>query len=363
MDKAHFPKSKFLCLFFVLQLVISCCKSDEAGGATPTPSPSAESSNDSTFTNPIVNNGPDPWVYRHDDVYYYTHTMGNRIGIYKTTAISELGEKISKTVWTPPATGSYSKNIWAPELHFVSGKWYFYFAADDGDDKNHRMYVIENESADPTLGAWEFKGQVTDSSNKWAIDGTVFEHDDQLYFIWSGWKRENDPGIQQLYIAKMTDPWTIEGERVMISEPTYFWEENGLVNEGPQILRNDEGDVFLIYSASGCWTDDYTLGMLTLNEDGDPLNPEDWVKNPEPVFSKHVQNGAFGPGHNSFFKSPDGTEDWIIYHANPLSGQGCGGNRSTRIQKFSWTEQGEPDFGEPVKINSPLPKPSGEGIE
>ncbi len=158
----------------------------------------------------------------------------------------------------------------------------------------------------------------------------------------------------------MTDPWTIEGERVMISEPTYSWEKNGLVNEGPQILRNDEEDVFLIYSASGCWTDDYTLGMLTLNEGGDPLNPEDWVKKPEPVFSKKPENNAYGPGHNSFFKSPDGTEDWIIYHANPLSGQGCGGNRSTRIQQFSWTSDGEPYFGEPVKINTPIQRPSGE---
>src|SRR5690606_1125102 len=111
---------------------------------------------DSTFTNPIVNNGPDPWVYQHDDVYYYTHTMGNRIGIYKTDAVSELGEKASKTIWTPPASGPYSRNIWAPELHRISDKWYFYFAADDGDDKNHRMYAIENESPDPTVGTWEF---------------------------------------------------------------------------------------------------------------------------------------------------------------------------------------------------------------
>lgn len=360
MNKILVSRSKFLCIFLILQLIIASCKSDEAGGIEPPVSPPQENTADSTFTNPIVNNGPDPWVYQHEDVYYYTHTMGNRIGIYKTTAVSELGSKTSKTIWNPPPTGPYSKNIWAPELHRISEKWYFYFAADDGDDKNHRMYVIENDSPDPSLGAWEFKGQITDTSDKWAIDGTVFEHDEQLYFIWSGWKGDNDPGIQQLYIAKMTNPWTIEGERVMISEPTYPWEKNGLVNEGPQILRNDEGEVFLIYSASGCWTDDYTLGMLSLIEGGDPLNPEDWVKKPEPVFSKKAESNAYGPGHNSFFKSPDGTEDWIIYHANPFSGQGCGGNRSTRIQPFAWTSEGEPFFGEPVKINTHLKKPSGE---
>lgn len=347
-------------LFLFLQLLFVCCKNDDASGTVQPTLPPVEISSDSTFTNPIVSNGPDPWVFQKDDVYYYTHTMGNRIGIYKTTAISELGEKSSKTVWTPPATGPYSRNIWAPELHFISGKWYFYFAADDGDDKNHRMYVIENESSDPSVGTWEFKGQINDTSDKWAIDGTVFDHDGQLYFIWSGWRGNNDPGIQQLYIAKMTDPWTIEGERVMISEPIYGWEKNGLVNEGPQILKNYVGDVFLIYSASGCWTDDYNLSMLSLKDGGDPLNSDSWAKKPDPVFVKKASSNAYGPGHNSFFKSPDGTEDWIIYHANPFSGQGCGGNRSTRIQKFTWTEEGEPYFAEPVKINTAIEKPSGE---
>ncbi len=336
------------------------CSNDDGSLKTLPPLPQER---DSTFTNPIRSTGPDPWVYQHGDIYYYTHTMGNRIGLYQTDAISELGEVSSKTIWTPPVSGPYSKNIWAPELHNISGNWYFYFAADDGDDQNHRMYVIENTSPDPTSGTWEFKGKIADTTDKWAIDGTVFEFKEQLYFIWSGWSGDNQPGIQQLYIAKMSNPWTIEGERVQISEPDYDWEMNGLVNEGPQILVNEEGEIFLIYSASGCWTDDYTLGMLSFNEEGDPLNPGDWVKKPEPVFTRHAENGAFGPGHNSFFKSPDGTEDWIIYHANPMSGQGCGGNRSTRIQKFTWTEEGEPFFGDPVKLNSPIARPSGESID
>jgi GH43 family beta-xylosidase len=45
---------------------------------------------------------------------------------------------------------SYSKELWAPELHFIKGKWYMYFAADDGNNNNHRIYVLENPTADPT---------------------------------------------------------------------------------------------------------------------------------------------------------------------------------------------------------------------
>lgn len=348
---------KSLCVLLLLG-TIACQKTDEKQSGPH--AGKSEETDSTTFQNPIISNGPDPWVYQKEGMYYYMHTMGNRLGIYATSAISQLGTVKSQTVWTPPPNEAYSNNIWAPELHSIDGKHYIYFAADNGDDKNHRMYVLENSSDDLINGDWIMKGKLATPSDKWAIDGTVFEYQDAHYFIWSGWKEDDDPGIQQLYIAKMTNPWTLEGERVMISEPTYDWEKNGLVNEGPEILKNASGDVFLIYSCNGCWTDDYKLGLIRLKNEGNPLNEEDWIKASTPVFTKNPEHHAYGPGHNSFFTSPDGTEDWLIYHANPESGQGCGGYRSTRIQPFSWNEDGTPDFGVPVDIDEDLERPSGE---
>jgi GH43 family beta-xylosidase len=101
--------------------------------------------------------------------------------------------------------------------------------------------------------------------------------------------------------------------------------------------------------------------MLTLKEGGNPLNPADWTKNPSPVFKKKPENNAYAPGHNSFFKSPDGTEDWIIYHANSSPNQGCTDTRNPRMQKFTWNPDGTPNFDEPVKTGSPITRPSGEG--
>ncbi|RNI30080.1 glycosyl hydrolase family 43 [Rufibacter immobilis] len=344
-------------------LFTQCKGSDESnqGPVTP-PTPDAAT----TFTNPLLISGPDPWVYQQGQTYYYTHTLGDRIGLIKTQAISQLKNERFTTVWTPPATGPYSKNLWAPELHQLNGKWYIYFAADDGTqasngaDINHRMYVLENEAADPTTGTWTLKGKIAPTTDRWAIDGSVFEHNGQMYFIWSGWQGSNDPGIQQIYIAKMTNPWTLEGDRVMLTRPTFDWEMNGLVNEGPGVIKNAAGKVFLIYSASGCWTDSYALGRLTLRDNGNPMNPDDWIKAPTPVLATNADNGAFGPGHNGFFKSPDGTEDWIIYHANPAPNLGCNNSRSPRIQKFTWRADGTPDFGQPVKVNTPVARPSGE---
>ncbi|NHM30990.1 family 43 glycosylhydrolase [Bacillus sp. C11] len=106
---------------------------------------------------------------------------------------------------------------------------------------------------------------------------------------------------------------TINSERKMISTPVYDWETNTdpQVNEGPEVLV--KGDTInLVYSASGSWTDSYSLGLITACVSGNLMDPSSWTKKDTPVFQS--ANGVYGPGHCSFVKSPDGSEDWIIYH-------------------------------------------------
>ncbi|WP_423146072.1 family 43 glycosylhydrolase [Rubrolithibacter danxiaensis] len=320
-----------------------------------------------TFSNPLLPSGADPWSMYKDGYYYYTNTLGNRLAIWKTKDLAELKNAEQKVIWTPPTGTAYSKELWAPELHFIDGKWYMYFAADDGNNNNHRMYVIENASSNPLKGEWALKGRVADTSDKWAIDGTVFEHNKQLYMLWSGWEGDKN-GQQDIYIAKMKNPWTIEGKRVRISAPVYNWEKNGdlndpsnpphvNVNEGPQLLENRK-QLFVVYSASGCWTDFYALGMLSFTGKDNLLDSASWKKSLQPVFKQNPANAVYAPGHNSFFKSPDGKEDWILYHANNEPGQGCGKFRSPRAQRFTWNADGTPNFGEPVKVTEILMKPS-----
>ena len=319
-----------------------------------------------TFNNPLLSSGPDPWCIYKDGYYYYMHTMGNRLDLWKTKNMALLSKAAHKTIWTPPTSGPCSKDIWAPEIHFLKGKWYIYFAADDGDNQHHRMYVLENEAADPMEGTWVLKGKITDESDKWAIDGSVFEHKGQLYMIWSGWEGDKN-GQQNIYIAGMKDPLTITGPRVMISSPSYDWEKHGdlkdpntphlNVNEGPEILKHGN-KLFLVYSGSACWTDNYSLGMLVADNNRNLLDANTWKKWPEPVFKQSTENGVYAPGHNSFFTSPGGGEYWILYHANDHSGDGCGGKRSPRMQQFTWKKDGTPDFGVPFPVDKLIKAPS-----
>jgi GH43 family beta-xylosidase len=270
----------------------------------------------------------------------------------------------------------WSKQLWAPEIMNLDDDWYVYFAADDGDNKNHKLYVIENTEADPFEGEFVMKGKLqTDPKDNWAIDGSVFEHEGERYLIWSGW--DVTPWVeaetQRIYIARMENPWTLATDRVEISKPEYAWErifeipegwttwrppQNVYVNEGPEVLSHGD-KLFLIYSASGCWTPHYSLGMLTADAESDLLDAASWTKSPEPVFVHSPENGVYGTGHNSFFKSPDGTEDWILYHANDEPQQGCGEFRSPRAQLITWRDDGTPDFGVPLPTSTRIKKPSG----
>jgi GH43 family beta-xylosidase len=319
-----------------------------------------------TFKNPLLTSGPDPWVLAKDGVYYYCHTTGRNVTLWKTKNLEDIAEAEKTVAWVPPASGMNSKELWAPELHFLRGKWYIYVAADDGKNDNHRMWVLENPDKDPLSQNWTLKGKISDPSDRWAIDMSVFEIKGQLYAMWSGWEGAVNVS-QNIYLARLKNPWTVDGERVLISKPELDWEKTGsgnglpVVNEGPQFLRQSDKSkkVFVVYSASGCWTDNYALGLLEAEAGSDLMKPSSWKKSPVPVFQKNPEGKAFGPGHNSFFKSKDGKEDWIIYHANPEANQGCRDKRSPRMQKFGWSKDGIPQFGKPVSLDEEIEVPSG----
>lgn len=311
------------------------------------------------FFNVISQSGADPWMYKHaDDRYYYTKTTGGDVTLKRASTLTGIEAGEIKVIWWPSGETAGFRDIWAPEIHYIDQKWYVYFAALSPEYKSHRMYVLENDSQDPFSGSWEFKGQITDQTNKTAIDGTVFENRGTKYFVWSGW--EGDVNISQnIYIATMSNPWTINSERIEISRPEHAWETNHrpYINEGPQFIVKNE-TINLVYSASGSWTDDYSLGLITANHSADLMNPASWLKRDQPIFKS--ANGLYGPGHHSFTQSPDGTEDWIVYHTAKWKGSGW--TRLVRAQSFIWNEDDTPDLGEPVDPNQLIPTPAGEEV-
>ena len=308
-----------------------------------------------TFKNPILEKGADPFVVLFEGKYYYVYSRGDRsIEVSTADSIDKLNRE-GKTVFAPEDGLEYSRELWAPEIHYLNGDWYLYVAADDGKNVNHRMYVLKSKDGTPD-GEYEMIGKITTADDHWAIDGTVIHYNGEMYFSWSGW--EGDKNIEQkIYIAKMKSPTELEGERVEISTPEYEWEKRHcglcewdgkyrpLINEGPQILYKDNA-IHVIYSASGSWSQYYCLGRLTFRG-GDILDPKNWEKHPELVFEQ--SEGTHGTGHCSFTTSLDGKTDIIVYHAMRTPNGGWGA-RGVRAQPFTW-DGDVPVFGKAAGLD------------
>ncbi|WP_425412970.1 family 43 glycosylhydrolase [Micromonospora nigra] len=314
-----------------------------------------------TFTNPIKRNGPDPWLRVHNGVYYLaTTTWNSTITMRRSTTLAGLATAQEQVIFNLAGRPNGCCNMWAPEFHLIDGpngpRWYFYYTAGQNvSDFNptQRLHVLESAGTDP-MGPYTFKA---DLGNDWQLDASILTVNNRLYLM--GTYNPGGSYGQSLFITPMSNPWTLSGNRVRLSSPTLPWErQTHPVNEGPEPLYHN-GRTMIVYSASACWGPDYKLGLLTFTG-SNPLNPAHWTKAPNPVFQRSDANSVYAPGHNGFFTSPDGTEDWIVYHANDSAGGGCDMNRSTRAQKFTWNADGTPNFGTPARLGVTLTAPSGE---
>jgi GH43 family beta-xylosidase len=304
------------------------------------------------FPNPLIRQRADPHVTRHTDGYYYfmgTVPEYDRLELRRSETLAGLATAAPKVIWRKHATGIMGAHIWAPELHFIDGKWYIYFAAGEAEKIwNIRIYVLENAAANPLEGEWVERGQLKTQWETFALDATTFVHRGQRYLVWA----QRDPAKKNntdLYLAKMDSPVSITGTPVEISTPEFDWEKvRYQVNEGPAVLQR-HGRIFLTYSAAGTGAE-YCLGLLTAKDDANLLDPKSWVKSPASVFATSEGNRIYGPGHNSFTTAADGS-DVMVYHArsyrdipgDPLKDP----NRHTRLQPVQWRADGTPDFGEP----------------
>ena len=307
------------------------------------------------YNKPWILQRADPYVYKHTDgTYYFTASIPAYDGIVlrHSDTLAGLKDAEEVRVWQKHDKGIMSEHIWAPELHYLNGKWYIYYAGGDIDDVwAIRPYILECADQDPMTGNWVEKGKMTRaeedefSFEAFSLDGTVFENRGKHYYIWAE-KVGVGKQISNLYIAEMENPCKLKTVQVLLTTPDYDWERIGFwVNEGPAVIHHD-GKIYMTYSASETGAA-YCLGMLSISEDADLLDPAMWKKERYPVLETNAEKGIYGPGHNSFTEDEQGNPI-MVYHArteekiegNPLYNP----NRHAMLMKLTWGEDGRPVF-------------------
>ena len=319
--------------------------------------------------NPICS-GADPWVIFHDGFYYMALVRGDSIVVSKAATVAELGEAEGVKVWTPSASSGLAADLWSPELHYFSEKefgaeyagWYIYIATipansdPDAQSNTRRCYAIKAVTDDPQ-GSYmapdtkqighATKIKLDKNDSLWAIGPSIFRINGKVYLSWTGSEKTSTKVRQNLNLAEMKNPWTVDLDTAgVFCWPTESWEKYGAtysgekmspeVVEGATAVYGPDGSVYCIYSVSGYWTDHYALAQLKYIG-GNPANTSSWEKSSSPIF---VQNNidVFGPGHAAFVQSADGLTNYFIYHGYKASGRV--GGRYVHIEEYTVDKDG-----------------------
>lgn len=306
------------------------------------------------YNNPFMIQRADPYVYRHSDgSYYFTASLPEYdcIALRKSDSLDGLANAEETIVWRKHEEGIMSIHVWAPELHYLDDEWYIYFAAGDKDDIwEIRPYILHCLGSDPINDEWEEIGLMKTGCpfayQDFSLDMTIFENKGVYYCVWAE-KVSVGKKISNLYIARLKNPTELDSEPVLLSAPDFAWERVDFwVNEGPAVFHHD-GKIYLTYSASATGAC-YCMGMLSISEEDEILNPRAWTKERYPVLETDAKKGMYGPGHNSFTTSEDGNDIIMIYHArqydeiigDPLYDP----NRHAFRMKIKWDKDGKPIF-------------------
>ena len=298
------------------------------------------------FTN-YLQSAADPWVFRHEGMYYMTKTGGREIRLWKAANLGDLAHGVSTVIYAPPSGYDFSKDLWSPEIHYLTdaeaggeglGGWYLFIGGQSETVTNFsgiRAFVLKAKDPNNLQGEWvnpvtgevnipqklEFPG--TDYNIKESCGGSsILRIGGKAYltFVTSVGRdtigTDNYYFYQKIMICDIINPWTI-ADPVEICRPTTEWERGGATSTHPEVVEcstafyGNEGDIYVVYSGSGYWTEYYCL-MYLKYQGGDPKDPANWVKNPEPFFLRSDEIN--GNGHGCYIVDDDGPK-WVVYHA------------------------------------------------
>lgn len=332
--------------------------STEAGEATPAASYVATPNVNGDYQSPLVTLRADPYLYKYDGKYYFTGSYPeyDRIELTCADSVNGIAAAVPKTVWQlpenerPKTTGSnkeFYRYVWAPEIHYVMGKWVIYFARSTGSLWDIKCYALVLNGDDPMHDEWVNMGVLEKTAdddvsfNNMSLDMTVFENGGKWYAIWAQIRP-----VSNLYIAELETPTKLKTKPVLLSTPEYAWElDREKVNEGAAVMKH-AGKIFVSFSASATGYE-YCMGLLEIDETDDPMIKENWKKYDQPVFKTDAGRKIYGPGHNCFVEGDEGEQLCVLHFRDykDITGDSLlDYNRHAHVMKITFDRNGMPQF-------------------
>lgn len=307
------------------------------------------------FTNPVYPEYfADPFCWRHEDTYYAVGT-GRREGEMGATGDTAIPLIVSHDLqhWTPVGNALHVPpdekcgKFWAPEAAFHDRMFYLYYHP-NGSGKGFRIRVAV--SAHPEGPYVDTGTPLTDvSQNPFAIDAHPFQDEDGAWYLFYAtdfldFDQHTFRGTA-LVVDKMRSMTELEGRPQVVMRAHWQWQcyERGRSKagqvadwytlEGPMV-RKHAGRYYCFYSG-GCFQDEtYGVDYLVADHVLGPWRETGGARGPQ--LMRTVPGEVRGPGHHSLVSSPNGKEDFAVYHAwNPSMTA-----RLMWIDPLLWTPQG-----------------------
>jgi len=326
-----------------------------------------------TYTNPVLaRNFPDPFVLKHDGVYYAFGTTGEHRTadglIFSVLTSRNLVDWKDAGGALMPPKDSEGAQFWAPEVVLHEGTFYMYYSRGGGAiaaTVGHRLHVATSKTPQ---GPYTEVALLDVPQSKFTIDAHPFrDSDGQWYLFYARDFIDTDNGYLPgtgLAVDKLTSmtqlanqprtvmrarhPWTLfEANRTMpLYDNRTFAQWHTL--EGP-FMRRHNGKYYCFYSGANFLTERYGVDYCVANHIFGPYSDAGAEKGARVLHA--VPGHVRGPGHHSHIFGPDGKTEYLVYHAwNKAMTE-----RQLCIDPLAWTAQG-PRCQGPTYTPQPLPK-------
>jgi arabinan endo-1,5-alpha-L-arabinosidase len=280
------------------------------------------------WTNPIAAGVHDPSLIKEGNAYYAFATAGLDLTAPRTIPVQTSTDRVHWTglgsaMKTIPAWASSlglagAPEVWAPDVHFINGKYFLYYSLSSWGDVTHSaLGLMTNTTLNPSAPgySWVDLGKVIGSPEGGAgvnvIDPDLFVDDDGSWWLVYG---SYQAGVRVVPLDPTTGLWNRTTAPVALTTS---------LGEGSDIIKNN-GFYYLFVSRGTCCaalnsTYEIVFGRAT-KVTGPYLG-----KNGGPVNSAYVRllppgsDGNPGQGGQSFFK--ENGQYYMVYHAyQPPSG-------------------------------------------